>query len=76
MNAYVRPSISPIVRFSGSGPLSSLRFSSDDVVWLELKNAGFAAWVICSNASPESKTCSPVVVQIENERPPNAYSSS
>lgn len=35
-----------------------------------------ASHVTGTEASPESKTSSPSVVQIENDRPPNAYSSS
>jgi len=68
MNAYVRPSICPIARFSGSGPLLSLRPSRLDSLWSELKKPGLAAAVICSKSSPESKACVPSVFQIEKER--------
>ncbi|MDF2849312.1 MAG: hypothetical protein K0R97_3294 [Oerskovia sp.] len=70
MNAYVRPSTSPSVRPSGSGPLSSLRSSNPDAVWFELKKSGLTEATSCSNASPESKTWRPSVDQIENERDP------
>ena len=70
-NAYVRPSIAATVSASGSGPLSSLRPSRFDSVWVELKNPGDASAVICSNASAESKVRSPVAAfQILNERVP------
>ena len=71
MKAYVRSPTVPIARFSGSGPLSSLRPSRFDSVWLELKNSGAAAAVTSSKSLPESKTSSPSVVQMEKERPPS-----
>ena len=39
-------------------------------LWVELKYAGFAAAVMRSKSSPESKACVPFVFQMENEREP------
>ncbi len=72
----MRPPTSPIARFSGSGPLSSLRPSRFDSEWFELKKSGFASCVMRSKSEPESKTCSPAVFHTEKPRPPKVYSSA